>query len=137
MTPDMLAHLDGLIGKPYELGAEGPDAFDCYGLARHILQAASGYNLPDADRGPDLVATIREHGERHRWQLVQSPEEWGLVLMGNVIQRTHHLGVWIFPDRRGAVIHAHPAMNVCIHDLASLNAQGFNDLRFYRRRLHA
>jgi len=83
------------------------------------------------------VATIREHGERHRWQMVQAPEEWDLVLMANVVQRTTHLGVWIYPDRRGAVIHAHPAMNVCIHDLQSLRAQGFNDLRFYRRRLHA
>lgn len=137
MTAELLAHLESLIGKPYELGAEGPDRFDCYGLARVVLRLAAGYELPASDRGPDLVATIREARERHRWQMVQAPEAWDLVLMGNVIERTHHLGVWFFPDRRGAVIHAHPVMNVCIHDLPSLRAQGFNDLRFYRRRMHA
>ena len=134
MTPDMLAHLEGLIGKPYELGAEGPHSYDCYGLARHIMLLAVGYELPASDRGPDLVQTIRTARELHRWEIVAEPEAWDLVLMGNVIRRTHHLGVWFYPDRRGAVIHAHPTMNVCIHDVPSLRAQGFNDLWFYRRK---
>lgn len=35
MTPP--ESYDDLIGKPYELGAHGPDAYDCYGLAVTVL----------------------------------------------------------------------------------------------------
>lgn len=30
--------VNDLIGKPWRLGARGPDAFDCWGLTREVLQ---------------------------------------------------------------------------------------------------
>lgn len=34
------------IGKPWELGAEGPNAFDCWGLARWVQERVYGRELP-------------------------------------------------------------------------------------------
>lgn len=134
MSPSELAFLTELIGKPYRLGAEGPHEFDCYGLARCVLKHCTGSELPEASRVGDYVATIREHGERRNWRPVEEPGAFDLVLMGNVIENRTHLGVWVIPATRGVVLHAHPQMSVCTHDLPSLRGLGFSDFRFYRRR---
>ncbi len=34
------------IGKPYVLGATGPDSFDCSGLAKYVLSKTVGVTLP-------------------------------------------------------------------------------------------
>jgi cell wall-associated NlpC family hydrolase len=40
--------VNDLIGKPWRLGARGPDAFDCWGLTREILgRLRPGKPLPD------------------------------------------------------------------------------------------
>ena len=44
---DRLAFYESLIGKPYKIGARGPDEFDCYGLARHIQISRVGIDMPD------------------------------------------------------------------------------------------
>lgn len=41
-TPDYL----DLLGLPYVRGARGPDAFDCYGLAKEMFRRA-GNEVPD------------------------------------------------------------------------------------------
>ena len=44
----MSPHLDDLIGKPFKLGGRGPDAFDCWGLVREVMQRMRpGLALPD------------------------------------------------------------------------------------------
>lgn len=47
------------IGIPYRDGARGPDAYDCYGLVRHLM-ALRGIDIPDY-RSPEdrrLVSAI-------------------------------------------------------------------------------
>src|SRR6187399_3217256 len=40
--------VNDLIGKPWRLGARGPDAYDCWGLVREVLQRMRpGEALPD------------------------------------------------------------------------------------------
>lgn len=133
MTPGQRDAISALIGKPYRLGAGGPDEFDCYGLARHI-QALVSVDLPAVERVSDYTQTMKEHGERHHWVQVDKPQEFDLVMMANVLNRDRHIGVYIKPATAGAVIHANETMGVCIHDLQALGALGFNHIRFYRRK---
>ena len=44
MNPDV----NDLIGRPWRLGGRGPDAYDCWGLVREVLQRMRpGLPLPD------------------------------------------------------------------------------------------
>lgn len=133
MSPEQRSALEGMIGKPYQIGASGPEAFDCYGLAREVQRLAL-VDMPQVERVSDYVETLRDHEERNRWQLVDRPEEFDLVLMANVVRRDRHIGVYIRPGNAGVVIHAIDHMGVCLHDLQALRAMGMNEIRFYRRR---
>lgn len=133
MSPAEISFVHELIGRPYELGAEGPDAYDCYGLARHVQRVVMGHTMPPAERG-DIIQQLRETQELRRWRRVPAPQPWDMVLMGNTGDRSHHIGIWIVPGRRGQILHAHENMGVCIHDPAFLQAVGFNYIRFYTRR---
>lgn len=53
---ERLAFLEALIGRPYRIGATGPDAFDCYGLARHLQHHLFSYDLPEL--GAVYVTTL-------------------------------------------------------------------------------
>ncbi|MDB5733333.1 MAG: hypothetical protein JWQ03_3228, partial [Variovorax sp.] len=111
MTREQLQQISALMGKPYVLGASGPDAYDCYGLARAIQQVAN-VDMPQVSRAGDYLSTIRTHSEHRRWEQVESPQEWDLVLMANVLQRDRHIGVYIRPNVAGTVIHAQEPMGV-------------------------
>ena len=43
-----MTEVNDLIGKPWRLGARGPDAYDCWGLVREVMQRMRpGLPLPD------------------------------------------------------------------------------------------
>ena len=136
MTKDQLKALEGLVGRPYVLGAAGPYAFDCYGLAREVLRLVQ-VDLPEVERVADYMTAIRTHRERRNWMQVESPQEFDLVLMANVLRRDRHIGVFVRPSTAGVVIHAFETMGVCLHDLQALKALGMNELRFFRRKVAA
>lgn len=43
------------VGKPHEMGARGPDAFDCWGLIVEVLAQEFGISVPSLE-GADLWA---------------------------------------------------------------------------------
>jgi cell wall-associated NlpC family hydrolase len=43
------------VGLPYREGARGPDAWDCWGLVRHVLAAEFHVELPAYDYGPTAL----------------------------------------------------------------------------------
>lgn len=136
---DRIAFLQSLIGRPYRIGATGPDAFDCYGLSRHVQHALYGYELPVL---PFVAATTRQqaeamlnHPERGNWQEVDEHDarDGDIVLMGNVAKRDFHLGTFIVPATSGVVLHINEQAGVVVDDLPSLRAIGFHYLRIFRR----
>lgn len=136
---DRLTFLEGLIGRPYRIGATGPDAFDCYGLARHIQAELYAVAMPAL---PFVAATTRAqaeamlgHAERENWREISEIEarDGDLVLMGNVIRRDFHLGTFVVPETAGMVLHVDRLAGVIADDLPSLRSIGFNYLRCFRR----
>lgn len=112
---DRRAFLRGLIGKPYQAGASGPDRFDCYGLARFVMGELFSIVLPDTRSGQI---------DRRAWRRCYPPKDGSIVLMG---QTDTHIGVFI----GGGVIHALDPDGVVFDDLLSLQFRGFTNLRTY------
>ncbi|WP_018261880.1 NlpC/P60 family protein [Methylobacterium sp. WSM2598] len=136
---DRLALLDALIGRPYRVGATGPDAFDCYGLARHVQATVYGTEMPALAY---TAATTREqaeamlaHPERARWTEVSDAQarDGDLVLMGNVIRRDFHLGTFVVPVTAGVILHVDQGRGVVADDLPALRSIGFVYTRLFRR----
>jgi cell wall-associated NlpC family hydrolase len=132
------SRLAALIGRPYAVGADGPDAFDCYGLARHVLREAYGEDLPEIARQtaePRSVArALLSHPDRARWEKVDKPFDGALVLMGNVDGRDFHLGVAVADGRQMLVLHTDEGPGVMADDLLTLPARGFHNITFFRRK---
>lgn len=103
------AHVNSLIGRPYLAGAMGPDAFDCYGLARHLQHALFGRELPrfqlPAEAGRFAVASaIAVHPERNHWREIAAPLDGAAVVMARQ-ECGFHLGTFLALDG-GIVVHA-------------------------------
>lgn len=143
MSPEHEALVESLVGKPYREGANGPDAFDCYGLVRHTMGAAGLFLLPTIARpegerpcGEAIGRALSEHPELGAWRKVAEPEEWDVAVMANVQERRRHIGLCVRLKGCFWVIHAQdaPVNRVILDDLPSLTAKGFNRVEFYRRK---
>ena len=96
----------GLIGSPWSLGADGPDAFSCWGLVRYWFRVVHGLNLPDvqiasgADQAPAIYAAVGEGGWG-RADLAE-PAEHDVALLRNPGNGGRHIGVLVL---NGAGLH--------------------------------
>lgn len=117
-----MAHwCESFIGKPWQAGARGPDAYDCWGL----LMAAErlfDVELPDTFDGVDWV----EFGKC--WDLAAMPVEGDAVLMRR--PGHPHVGVWVAANG-GRVLHAMEHVGVVLSDTVYLRMQGWRP-RYYR-----
>lgn len=86
------------IGLPWALGALGPNAFDCWGLVRHVELQHFGRALPPLGAGMNIVT--------QGWE---SPAA-GVYAAGDIVEmrsaRGPHVGIWIEADRRAGVLHS-------------------------------
>jgi cell wall-associated NlpC family hydrolase len=142
---DRTAFLRGLIGKRWAAGACGPEAFDCWHLARHVQKELFSRELPSISVPDDpgwawLLETIVAHPERARW--VERPtlnghlinaHDGALVLLARA-QRAAHVGVWLAPEC--GVIHCDQGGGVKFEDAATLRASGWRKLMFFVPRQH-
>jgi cell wall-associated NlpC family hydrolase len=114
----VIDQLEDLIGKPYQLGARGPDAYDCWGLCVEIYRRG-GRKLPDfvsedlsrsqivrlmSAKAPD-IATMR---------LIE-PTDWCFACDVH----KGHVGV-VFDNR---VVHAARGLGVVVQRLADFRTQ--------------
>lgn len=87
-----------LIGKPFELGARGPDRFDCYGLVQEVYGRAKkqipDYLRPEALMGAHAVVS---HGVSE-WEPCE--QQVGSVVVIKLLGRdASHVGVVLPFDR--------------------------------------
>jgi len=83
------------VGLPFRDGANGPDAFDCWGLVRKVMSEQFNLQLPALDYARDqeerwaLVRTFEPE-----FHLTETPRDGALVLCA-VNGRRAHLGVCV------------------------------------------
>jgi hypothetical protein len=132
---DRIAFVEALVGTPYRLGAQGPDAWDCWSLTRHVQQELFGRRLASVEVPADktieaawwLPAAL---AERRRWTEIARPEDGCLITMTQGVERTH-TGTWLDLDR-GLVIHTLPEQGGSLDRLLDLEAVGWAGFRFWR-----
>lgn len=108
-----------LIGAPFELGARGPDRFDCYGLVLHVLRLSG--NAPPDYTSPEDGVSIRNlfKTSLEVWEQVQPRPG---VMMVYRLPGTWHCGIHLSGNR---LLHAWQACGGVMID----------ELDFWRRRL--
>lgn len=135
--------LSSLIGKSWVANAAGPDAYDCWHLARHIEHELFGCDLPDV-KFPShpswswMIAAIDSHPERVNWAEVRADamglvmaRDGALVLMAR-LDRPAHIGVWLSAER--GIMHADQGGGVMLESVSTLKAKGWAKLRFLEHR---
>lgn len=126
-----------LIGLPWKAGAQGPDEFDCWGLARFVQWELFDRDLPVAGIEPECVTDLRavmrrieEHPVRAHWSEIAAPAHGDLVTMAHH-QYPSHIGVYLQFDL-GGVLHCVRDHGVGFDAIPALKLKGFSRLRYYR-----
>jgi cell wall-associated NlpC family hydrolase len=124
-----------LIGKPWQSGHQGPDAFDCWGLLVWVYQQRYGIELPRIAVAEgsvrEQVRAFHAHPERAHWQNIEKPEEGDALLLR---QSRHpiHVGIWIDANGEAGVLHALQGSGVVFQNLNSLQISGWSVEGIYR-----
>ena len=127
MTPEDIRQY---VGLPYELGADGPDRFDCRGLVCHILRQHFGRAVPDLPVGTDMAALWSASLETGAWETVATPSHGDAVVMRGGADP--HVGIYLAPGAPG-VLHAYAPMHQVIWTpLDRLRVMGFGRLAYVR-----
>lgn len=121
------------IGKPWVNGAAGPEAFDCWGLVRHVYSTRYGIALPAVDVDAHAPLAVRHAFTSGSlagpWQPVALYAEGDAILMSHG-RHPHHVGLWL---ANGCVLHAVEGAGVLAQRPQSLAAHGWRILGAYRR----
>ena len=128
-----------LIGLPYGAGARGPEAFDCWGLVRHVFAQQHGIDMPVVGVGPldaatpDNVAAIKRAAEVSGWKPsgAREPAEHDIVLMNSPLGR--HVGVMVQANGALLLLHCIEGAGVCAQPLPDLGRMGYSGFTFWRR----
>jgi cell wall-associated NlpC family hydrolase len=126
------AWVNDYIGKPFADHGRGPQAFDCWGLVKHVLEEQLGlFGLPDfgdsyvtaVDRVvPSLVAS-----ERAAWRQVREPQCGDVVVMCRH-GRPSHVGVVVSEN---VMLHVERGTHACLEELDAPRLKGRID-GYYR-----
>lgn len=125
------------IGKPWQAGAQGPDAYDCYGLCIAVQRDHFGRQLPLIADGVDradkraLAKEFLRPEYREGWvgYWHMPPKDGDLVTMAHARHPTH-VGIYLDIDG-GGILHCVETHGVVFARLAALKAAGWGRLQFY------
>lgn len=132
-----------LIGKPWAPGADGPDAFSCWGLVRFVFKHRHGIDIPEIKLGDfgeaENVAALKRAATASGWKPVDDePKVDDIVIMKGAEGR--HVGVMIDTIRGLRLLHAKghmgakgPVGSVVSQLLKDVRESGYYDLETWRR----
>jgi hypothetical protein len=128
MTPDQIAVVRGLLGKPYDR-----DGYTCWHAVEEAQALLFGRRIAVAvPPGLSTLAQMRlieSHPERARWRRAEAPSAGAIVMMTKVA-REMHAGVFLDLDG-GLVLHCDAPHGVALEPHGDLLVRGFRALRFY------
>jgi hypothetical protein len=122
------------IGKPWQSGTIGPNAYDCWGLVKTILERHYNIRVPLIKVAEDnlkaIVREFRDHPERQRWALVENPQDGNVVLLRQS-RYPCHVGLWLDVDH-GGILHCMQGCGVVFQKERDLKVMGWHIEGFYR-----
>lgn len=117
------------IGLPWKIDGNGPEAWNCWNLARYILLKYFDKEIPFVDlESDDVPALYREKMDQGSWVVREKPEHgFGVLLKGGMHP---HVGVFLDIDG-GGVLHSLEGAGVVFTPLSALRMLGFGNVKFY------
>ena len=119
-----------VMHAPYEAGAVGPNAFDCWGLARDCQLRLFGRALPIVGHEDvqEVLKIVSQPEVRAIWPEIAAPVHGALVVLKNTQRR--HIGTWLMLDG-GGLLHTVEKAGVRFDSLLMLHNQGWAGIRFH------
>ena len=122
------------VGKPWVPGAQGPDAFNCWGLVRWIQRLHFSRQMPEIPVDENDVAAItggmRTMIKRIGWRRVPTPRDGDIAVMRSATDPLH-VGVWLDADG-GGILHSVRGVGVIFTGLGIMQLCGWLQVEFYR-----
>ena len=122
------------IGLPWRRGADGPEAFDCWGLVVFVQGRHFNTIMPHiSDREFSLrqiAAAVKTHD--YAWERTNTPLEGDIVLMARRSVYAH-IGVWVNANT-GGILHCAERAGVIFSKLNTLSLQGWGSVTIYHRK---
>lgn len=130
-----MINLRQYIGKPWQAGAIGPDAYDCYALVREVQAKHFGVNMsevcvPDYEDQDQIAELMAGHIETGNWIRVDRSRHGDAVYMR---RPARHYGVWLDIDG-GGVLHCTKDLGVKFVKDSSWPASGYGRRVFFRHK---
>lgn len=128
-----------LVGKPWRAAANGPDAFDCWGLVVYVRRALFGNDLPDVARPPvalslpEARAAFASATKPLGWYQIERPAHGAVAIIGTSGVPSH-AGIYLaIPPAAGNVLHCDEAMGVRFESESTLSGRGWSKFRWYTK----
>lgn len=126
------------IGLPFAEGGRGPQAFDCWGLVRHVLKQECGLEIEPfaniaTNDGAAVEAQITAEIGRIDWQEVTEPQAFDVAVLwvNRPFSRTlSHIGL---VERPGRLLHVEKDKRTVCVSFRKLGP-AFKLERFYRHK---
>lgn len=121
------------LGKPYVLGADGPDSYDCWGLARAVFKERLGLDMPQVDvRNHTNGVAMKEIACDFGWGPVQDALcEGDAILMRGPMGR--HIAVAVESKRGMSLLHADGLCGVeIVKNLTDFGPRGYKNIEVWR-----
>ena len=138
MRDEWLEIIEEVRGKPFQWGARGPGAFDCWGLVLHVLYRLGKTGMPDWEPPVEVEGVARVLQRQQKlaqdaahlppgWIKVDTPAPGDIVAMGTTPLATH-AGVWT----PFGVLHVSEGMGVIVSSLRYLQTVRLQVHGYYR-----
>lgn len=122
-----------LLGLPWQAGARGPCAFDCWGLLRHVYDIQLAIKLPlvNGFDAADIISCKEAiEGELPKWKPLAFPVDMCAVGMSMSTRFLHHVGIYLALDG-GVILHCHERSGVLIQSARELKQKGWRRIDYY------
>lgn len=132
-----------LCGLPWVPGADGPEAYDCWGLVRHVQSVRFGREMRKLTIGernapPEQWTAVRDTIQRGQWRQVADVPKYGDILLMLNDKGLPHVGV-VLDLPKPCILHSMggleegvPVGRVQIDPIAQLGGIGFGHLQVWR-----
>lgn len=117
------------LNKPWEAGARGPDAFDCYGLVYDFYKRVLNIALPHYPILPSDIRSVSEavEEEAKQWIQVEELQKFDVVCLGKKTL-VHHIALFL---GGGKVIHVGSQFRSKVTEVSELYKE-YKTVKFYR-----
>lgn len=135
------AFINSIVGLPWQEGAQGPCAYDCWGLARSTQRELFGRDLPllacaagpsqvNRDNIRDVIRAMDSVELRGEWVRADRPQHGDIAMISHR-KYPSHMGTFLRLDG-GGILHVTREGGVRFEPITLLRLGGWARISFFR-----